>query len=214
MIPQIFVSSSQTEIDQYCQALVKQHRVRPFCLMCEPTGNETIGVEKIRNLITMLLSLPSEEFKLLFINRAEKLTPEAQSALLKTLEEPPSNLLIVLCCSNPYLLLPTVVSRSTIFLPTKKTKKNKLQNNAVNLKKILDMTVGEKLKLAENLAQAKDGLDEARSRVIDFLNALALDKQVKEERRRNLKKILVAKEKVIANANLRLVLDVFFLSLS
>ena len=45
------------------------------------------------------------------INNAECMNPQAANSFLKTLEEPPTKTLIILIASNPYQLLPTVVSR-------------------------------------------------------------------------------------------------------
>ncbi|MCH8156584.1 MAG: hypothetical protein IID18_02340, partial [Nitrospinae bacterium] len=42
---------------------------------------------------------------------AECMNPQAANSFLKTLEEPPSQTLIILIASNPYQLLPTLVSR-------------------------------------------------------------------------------------------------------
>ena len=43
------------------------------------------------------------------------MTEEAQNALLKMAEEPPSNTLIILCCERPSQLIPTLVSRCKVF---------------------------------------------------------------------------------------------------
>lgn len=48
------------------------------------------------------------------IAEANLLTPEAQNALLKTLEEPPPRVRIVLVSDSVSLLIPTVVSRVTV----------------------------------------------------------------------------------------------------
>lgn len=42
---------------------------------------------------------------------AECMTPQAQNAFLKTLEEPPGNSILILCSSRPQILLPTIRSR-------------------------------------------------------------------------------------------------------
>lgn len=46
------------------------------------------------------------------VERADRLTEDAQAALLKTLEEPPAGVTIVLCADDEDRLLPTVRSRS------------------------------------------------------------------------------------------------------
>jgi DNA polymerase III delta' subunit len=66
----------------------------------------------IRRLISDLALLPVEGgARVAIVERAERLNDEAQSALLKTLEEPPSGVTIILCVEREDQLLPTVRSR-------------------------------------------------------------------------------------------------------
>ncbi|MDI6809389.1 MAG: AAA family ATPase [Candidatus Eisenbacteria bacterium] len=51
------------------------------------------------------------KWRVFIVSRAEKMTPDAQNAFLKLLEEPRENTLIILVTSKPHLLLPTVLSR-------------------------------------------------------------------------------------------------------
>jgi DNA polymerase-3 subunit delta' len=67
----------------------------------------------IRRLISELALLPVEGgARVAIVERAERLNEEAQSALLKTLEEPPAGVTIILCVEREIQLLPTVRSRS------------------------------------------------------------------------------------------------------
>jgi DNA polymerase-3 subunit delta' len=66
----------------------------------------------IRRLISELALLPVEGgARVAIIERAERLNEEAQSALLKTLEEPPAGVTIILCVEREDQLLLTVRSR-------------------------------------------------------------------------------------------------------
>ncbi len=68
------------------------------------------------------LSLKSDARKILIINLADEMNENAQNALLKTLEEPYPNTLILLLCENIGHLLPTILSRCqklTLNPPTK-----------------------------------------------------------------------------------------------
>ena len=73
----------------------------------------TISVDDIRVQVNHDVALKpySGSHKVYIINEAEKMTPQAQNALLKTLEEPPSYAVILLLTSNVSALLPTIVSR-------------------------------------------------------------------------------------------------------
>ena len=63
-------------------------------------------------LIEKVASRPQMgEFAVYVVHEAEKLNPEGQNALLKTLEEPPVFCVIILLCSQPESLLPTIHSR-------------------------------------------------------------------------------------------------------
>ena len=71
-----------------------------------------IKIDVIRELQKKLMYLPYEgHTKVVIINDAEKMNLQAANSFLKTLEEPPSKTLIILIASNPYQLLPTIVSR-------------------------------------------------------------------------------------------------------
>jgi DNA polymerase-3 subunit delta' len=48
------------------------------------------------------------------INEAEKMTTQAQNAILKTLEEPPEYAVIIMLTSNVNALLPTILSRCVV----------------------------------------------------------------------------------------------------
>ena len=66
----------------------------------------------VRRLIGDLALLPVEGGnRVAIVERADRLNEDAQSALLKLLEEPPSGVTIVLCADRDDLLLPTVRSR-------------------------------------------------------------------------------------------------------
>jgi DNA polymerase III subunit delta' len=74
------------------------------------TGN--IKVDQIREAVDRAAYRPFEgRRRVVIIEDADALLPEAQNALLKTLEEPPPASVFVLVTSRPDMLLPTVTSR-------------------------------------------------------------------------------------------------------
>ncbi|WP_270942857.1 ATP-binding protein [Romboutsia lituseburensis] len=83
-----------------------------------PDGN-SIKIAQIRKLQTDIIIKPHKDYKLYILNDAEKMTIEAQNALLKTLEEPPEYAIMILITSNKDALLDTIKSRCEIlkFLP-------------------------------------------------------------------------------------------------
>lgn len=75
-------------------------------------GGKHITIHDIRQL-GEFLSLASHQggWRVVVINPAETMNPAASNALLKTLEEPPRNVLLLLIADQPRRLLPTVLSR-------------------------------------------------------------------------------------------------------
>lgn len=73
----------------------------------------SIGVDDVRRQIqdTVMIRPYSSYYKIYMIDGAEKMTVQAQNALLKTIEEPPSYAIILLLTTNPEAFLPTVLSR-------------------------------------------------------------------------------------------------------
>lgn len=73
----------------------------------------TISVDDIRVQVNNDVGIKpySSKYKVYIINEAEKMTPQAQNAILKTLEEPPAYAVIILLVSNINSLLSTILSR-------------------------------------------------------------------------------------------------------
>ncbi len=78
-------------------------------------GQESIGIEDIRNFWRSLNFYPRQSpYTVGIIRNAHYLTIQAQHALLKTLEEPPSHARIILELAINDVLLPTILSRCVI----------------------------------------------------------------------------------------------------
>lgn len=73
----------------------------------------SIGVDDIRSQINNDISIKpySREYKIYIVDEAEKMTVQAQNALLKTIEEPPSYAVLILLTTNSEAFLPTILSR-------------------------------------------------------------------------------------------------------
>ena len=79
-------------------------------------GKRAIGVDAIRAAVTFMQQTPAYgSHKLLVIEPAEAMTPAAANALLKTLEEPPGQALLILVSHRPGELPATVRSRCQHF---------------------------------------------------------------------------------------------------
>lgn len=72
-----------------------------------------ISIDEIREQVVGDVAIRPYEsrWKIYLIDQAQKMTPQAQNALLKTIEEPPSYAVIMLLADNTEALLPTILSR-------------------------------------------------------------------------------------------------------
>lgn len=83
----------------------------PDCIIIDE-GTDSIKTEQIKELTKSVLEKPIESYKKIYIiNNSENMTKEAQNSLLKTLEEPPGYIVILLITSNENILLNTIKSR-------------------------------------------------------------------------------------------------------
>src|SRR5262249_24546682 len=81
-------------------------------LVVEPGDSGTIKVDQVREAIDRTAYRPFEgRRRVVIVDEADALVPEAQNALLRTLEEPPPASVFVLIPARPEMLLPTVRSR-------------------------------------------------------------------------------------------------------
>ena len=86
--------------------------VHPDVVLLEPEDSGTIKIDQVRDLIDRANYRPFEgRRRVVIVDEADALVGQAQNALLKTLEEPPSASVFVLVSSVPDALLPTVRSR-------------------------------------------------------------------------------------------------------
>lgn len=73
----------------------------------------TIAIDEVREQINndILIKPYSSKYKIYIVDEAEKLTIQAQNALLKTIEEPPAYGIIMLLTNNKDSFLQTILSR-------------------------------------------------------------------------------------------------------
>ncbi|MFA6619590.1 MAG: DNA polymerase III subunit gamma/tau [Bacilli bacterium] len=74
------------------------------------------GVDQVRDLIDKVKYAPIKgKYKVYIIDEVHMMSTGAFNALLKTLEEPPENVVFILCTTEPYKVLPTILSRCQRF---------------------------------------------------------------------------------------------------
>ncbi len=100
-----------------CPSCLKSDKCNhPDLTVTQPLeGKKSISIDQIRNLILTMRYAPMEgRFKISIIDDAEKLNIHSSNALLKTLEEPPPNAIIILVTSNIRTIQPTILSRCAL----------------------------------------------------------------------------------------------------
>ncbi len=108
MLPLIVSGTSPDSLDSY---LKEHHLLEHLSYQITPTSN-SIGLDEIKALVneTRYAADPQIVFTFL-IENGQLMTPAAQNALLKTLEEARSEQQFVITTTNYHALLPTIVSR-------------------------------------------------------------------------------------------------------
>lgn len=94
-----------------CRKALNQNH--PDIIMVTHEKPKTISVDEIRDQVVNTVNIKPYEsrYKIYIIDEAEKMTPGAQNALLKTIEEPPSYAVIMILANSPDALLTTILSR-------------------------------------------------------------------------------------------------------
>ena len=161
-----------------CSNCVKIQKQTAVDLYAFPK-NTSILVDDIESIINTCYILPNEfNYKIYILNEFDKANLSSQNKFLKTLEEPPTNVIFILTTSNLDKILDTVKSRCEIInLPKieenefskifdKNLNKNILENSYYEIGKFLKLTNAENfseifnfcLNLAENLNSSKQVL--------------------------------------------------------
>lgn len=212
-----------------------EERTHPDLLFIEKEKNN-IPIEKIRNLIEYVQKSPVSKYKIVVIKNGELLRKEAANALLKTLEESFSYVIIVILTNSRYNLLDTIVSRCLVVSCEKIEKINfKLYEKLLNLidmaldKNFSSITNFENMNYLLSLKDDKDFLKvffevfkefyiflETKNQNIDE-NLLKIFKKYTDYKKEKVLKILYSiqtvKENLNNNVNFRLSLEKIFVDI-
>ncbi len=91
-----------------CRAIIEGRH--PDVIEIDAASNR--GIDDIRDLVSKVKYAPIlGQYKVYIIDEVHMMTNEAFNALLKTLEEPPEKTVFILATTEPYKLMPTILSR-------------------------------------------------------------------------------------------------------
>lgn len=163
----------------HCQNCLRFDKgLHPDFLLIEPIDND-VSIETVRKAIEFLHYEPQfSSLRILIINEADRLKEDVQNTLLKTLEEPPRNTLIIFITALPQRLLTTVLSRLLA-----------LRFYRSSSKKIIDFLINQQslsLSKAQEIAEKADGKIGLAFRL--------LDREYLEDIEKNQKKLAIILE--------------------
>jgi len=142
----------------------------------------TISVDDIREQINqdIVVKPYASPYKVYIVDEAEKMNPQAQNALLKTIEEPPAYAVILLLTVNADAFLPTILSRC-IRLNLKAVADEKIRDHLMKNYQVPDYqadisvafaqgNVGKAIQLAlsEHFKELKDSAVQLMKRIKDI----------------------------------------------
>ena len=167
-----------------------ENRTHPDFFFVEPIKNTptareaVIKIEAIRELQRKLAFHPYEgKVKAAIIDNADLMNLQAANSFLKTLEEPPSATILILISSNPFKLLPTLISRcQTIqFQPLtheniKKILKEIMTEQMIGNDTLAFRTLRSRGSVKKALAEDIESIVNIRKEIVSLLETISFDR--------------------------------------
>jgi|APSaa5957512576_1039674.scaffolds.fasta_scaffold40653_2 DNA polymerase III delta prime subunit len=169
----------------------------------------SITIKQVREIEVFLSKKPYQNDKnICLITHADKLTIPAQNAILKILEEPPKNSLVILLTKNQHQLLETITSRCQIIRLLNQTKLSKADHQIQKdiFESITKLSIPERINLVSTHAtNKKDAIDFCTSQLLFLKPSISTHHQI-------IKKLTLSIMHLNANLNPKLVLESLFFS--
>lgn len=171
---------------------------QPYVKSISPQDKKSISIDEVRELqkfLQLKTTGRADIRRAAIIEQAELLTTEAQNALLKILEEPPSDTILILSAAHTQSLLPTIRSRLRILKINKPSKddlnrhftESGYQNDSINkayflsngLPGLMDALLQEDVDhpLVASVAQAKQLLGQSTLERLATVDKLSKQKE-------------------------------------
>lgn len=182
---------------------------------------EHIGIDAVRLFQKRLLLTPfASAHTVGIIQKSDRLTQEAQNALLRVLEEPPPHAYILCEIASVSMLLPTVVSRcEVVTLHGSDTSSDSTNDIQETIQLLLTSSGGKKLKIIDGIAADRVSAKQWVNDAITAIRQLMLLEIQKDSTKKStetyvklLRLLLGAQQELEVNVNPKLVLDTVFLS--
>lgn len=166
---EIYCKESDSPCDR-CISCNKVNHSNMVDLITYPKGDKGLMVDDINEIVSDCYIRPVEsEYKIYILKNFDECTVQAQNKILKTLEEPPKNVVFILTTTNVGLVLPTICSRA-----------KKVDIATLDKNDIVEILSQEKVSGAEDLASLTNcnltlALTLSKSKDTESMVALAFD---------------------------------------
>ncbi len=175
----IIIAKNPNNRKNYIDTFSTKEHISPFDQTVISTETSSIGIEMIRDMQKTLYFKPLKgEKKLIVFENAQTLTPEAQNALLKILEEPPLHTYFFLSSSTSNAFLPTILSRCKLLVLQEETKdieEETQQAFITQYQQLIQEDISYKLALAETLSSDKQKAQEWLETMIQIVHKKLLE---------------------------------------
>jgi len=177
-------------------------------------SEKAVGIAQVRDFQKKIFLKPyKSDQKAVILNAGNGLTLESQNALLKVLEEPPKNTIIILLVESDESILPTILSRcKIIFLDKDIVGQKDLAEYEKILLSLKNSGVGDRLRLAQDKSKTKEealnfieGLIMAGENILqenpnkEFLKAIGLMQKTYTEIKSTNSNLRLAMENLLLN---------------
>jgi DNA polymerase III delta prime subunit len=209
MLHSILITGGTTNqrLEKLQQLLSIDLKPDPDLLTLKP--DPSITIKQVRTIDKFLSRKPiKQDYNLVVLISADKLTLQAQNAILKTLEEPPVNSKIVLMSPSQHQLIPTIVSRCQLInlKADRKISKASNQKQQKIFDQIVKSSIAQRISLVSDYAKSKEIALDLLTHQLHFVKDSIL--VYPDLTRSMLNSINFLK----ANVNPKLVLEVLFFS--
>lgn len=195
MIARLLISPLQNRIVEIAK-IINLPKSHPDLLYFP--AESKLGIAEARKIKEHFSLKPySAKGRVVVLEDATSLTIEAQNALLKTLEEPPQEAILILGASSEARLLPTILSRCQVIRI--QSSEFRVQNYKEDIEKLVTATIAERFEFVEKLKDKEA-----------FLKSL-VDYFYQKRDMSFLKELLKAEQLAQHNVNIRAILEYLML---
>lgn len=204
MQPKIIVTQNREERDKEIWSILENARITKNNPDLFILDEEKIGIAQIKQLVKHLSTKPfGQTAKSAVILDGTNITSDAQNALLKTLEEPSGESIILIGVDSETKLLPTVLSRCMVI---NLHSKNESPSPNFDLNKFINSSIEDRFEIIEK--------ESNRDELLSNLTGTYRESVLKGERSGEfLEELLQAQIWKQSNVNIRTILEYLMLKL-